>query len=234
MKKWMTMALAALMLMSLLTACGSKSNGVQMGSLSEFDSLSYALGANVATGFSYQLRDVPFDWKAVETAMIESATGKSSFEKHSESVEKLREFFMTKRGERARAIAEKRAAADSARLAGGDTTKVEYPVADPEMFESEEERTEISQALGNDLGYGISQSEMPLQLVWIAQAMQDVRDGNAKMDEIGGEPLHAALHDGDAPGRERRRIEGLAGEEGQEVRCEDDRVGSGLQDREGR
>lgn len=175
---------AALAGAALLTACGSKSNGVQMGSLSEFDSLSYALGANVATGFSYQLRDVPFDWKAVETAMIESATGKSSFEKHSESVEKLREFFMTKRGERARAIAEKRAAADSARLAGGDTTKVEYPVADPEMFESEEERTEISQALGNDLGYGISQSEMPLQLVWIAQAMQDVRDGNAKMDEM--------------------------------------------------
>ena len=38
--------------------------------------------------------------------------------------------------------------------------------------------------MGNDLGYGISQSEMPLQLVWIAQAMQDVRDGNAKMDEM--------------------------------------------------
>ena len=43
---------AALAGAALMTACGSKSNGVQMGSLSEFDSLSYALGANVATGFS--------------------------------------------------------------------------------------------------------------------------------------------------------------------------------------
>ena len=48
----------------------------------------------------------------------------------------LREYFMSKRATRARAIAEKRAEADSIRLAGGDSTKVEYPAADPEMFES--------------------------------------------------------------------------------------------------
>ena len=45
---------------------------------------------------------------------------------------------------------------DSIRLAGGDTTKVEYPAADPAMFESEEERAEISYAFGNDIGYNIS------------------------------------------------------------------------------
>ena len=174
---------AALAGAALLTACGSKNNSVQMGSLSEFDSLSYVLGANVATGFNYQMKDVPFDWKAVEASMMESALGKSTFEEHEKSLETLREYFMTKRGERMRAIAEKRAAADSVRLASGDTTKVEYPVADPEMFESEEERTEVSKALGNDLGYGIGKSELPLQMVWVAQAMQDVRDGNPKMDE---------------------------------------------------
>ncbi len=173
---------AALAGAAFLTACGNKNNAVQMGSLSEFDSLSYVLGANVATSLNYELKDVPFDWKAVEKAMIETARGKASV-KHDESLEKLREFFMTKRGERMRAIAQKRAAADSARLAAGDSTKVEYPVADPEMFESEEERAEISYALGNDLGYGIVMSEMPIQLVWIAQAMQDVRDGNPKMAE---------------------------------------------------
>lgn len=177
---------AALAGAAFLTACGPKNaNEVQMGSLSQFDSLSYALGANVASGFKYQMSDVPFDWKTVEKAMLESAKGKAA-EKHDESLEKLRDYFMTKRGERMRAIAQKRAEADSIRLAGGDTTKVEYPVADPEMFESEEERTEISYALGNDLGYGISKSEMPIHLVWIAQAMQDVRDGNPKMtdDEV--------------------------------------------------
>ena len=51
------------------------------------------------------------------------------------------------------------------------------------MFESEEERTEISYAFGNDIGYNIAQSGMPIQLVWIGQAMQDVRDGKAKMAE---------------------------------------------------
>ena len=51
------------------------------------------------------------------------------------------------------------------------------------MFESEEERAEISYAFGNDIGYNISQSGMPIQLVWIGQAMQDVRDGKAKMAE---------------------------------------------------
>ena len=82
----------------------------------------------------------------------------------------LREYFMTKRGERAQAVAQKRAEADSVRLAGGDTTKVEYPAADPDMFESEEERTEISYAFGNDIGYNIAQSGMPIQLVTLPSA----------------------------------------------------------------
>jgi FKBP-type peptidyl-prolyl cis-trans isomerase FkpA len=73
----------------------------------------------------------------------------------------LRDYFMNKRGARMRAIAEKRAEADSIRLAGGDSTKVEYPAADPEMFESEEEREQISYAFGNDIGYNIAQSGMP-------------------------------------------------------------------------
>ena len=50
-------------------------------------------------------------------------------------------------------------------------------------IENEEERAEISYAFGNDIGYNISQSGMPIQLVWIGQAMQDVRDGKAKMTE---------------------------------------------------
>ena len=108
--------------------------------------------------------------------------GKATQE-HDKSLEMLREYFMTKRGERAQAIAAKRAEQDSIRLAGGDSTKVEYPTADPAMFESEEERAEISYAFGNDIGYNISQSGMPVQLVWIGQAMQDVRDGKAKMTE---------------------------------------------------
>ena len=169
---------AALAGAAILTACGDKGGGVRMGSLSEFDSLSYVLGANIGNGINFEMRDIPFDFKAIDKGIKESAMGKATQE-HDKSLEMLREYFMTKRGERAQAIAAKRAEQDSIRLAGGDSTKVEYPTADPAMFESEEERAEISYAFGNDIGYNISQSGMPVQLVWIGQAMQDVRDGKA-------------------------------------------------------
>ena len=173
---------AALAGAAMLASCGGNKSGVQMGSLSDFDSLSYSLGANIGYGMSYEMKDIPFDFKLVDKGIKEGAMGKASQE-HDKSLDMLREYFMSKRGERAQAIAEKRAAADSVRLAGGDSTKVEYPAADPEMFESEEERAEISYAFGNDIGYNVAQSGMPIQLVWISEAMQNVRDNNAKMTE---------------------------------------------------
>ena len=130
---------AALAGAAILTACGDKGGGVRMGSLSEFDSLSYVLGANIGNGINFEMRDIPFDFKAIDKGIKESAMGKATQE-HDKSLEMLREYFMTKRGERAQAIAAKRAEQDSIRLAGGDSTKVEYPTADPAMFENEEER----------------------------------------------------------------------------------------------
>ena len=173
---------AALAGAAMLASCGGNKTGVEMGSLSKFDSLSYALGANIGYGINYEMKDIPFDFEAVDKGILEGAMDKAS-QPHDESLNMLREYFMTKRGERAQAIAAKRAEQDSIRLAGGDSTKVEYPTADPAMFENEEERAEISYAFGNDIGYNISQSGMPIQLVWIGQAMQDVRDGKAKMTE---------------------------------------------------
>ena len=173
---------AALAGAAMLASCGGNKTGVEMGSLSKFDSLSYALGANIGYGINYEMKDIPFDFKAVDKGIREGALDKAS-QPHDESLDMLREYFMSKRGERARAIAKKRAEADSVRLAGGDSTKVEYPAADPEMFESEEERTQLSYAFGNDIGYNIANSGMPVQVVWICEAMQNVRDKNAKMDE---------------------------------------------------
>lgn len=173
---------AALAGAAMLASCGGNKGGVQMGSLSDFDSLSYALGANIGYGLSYEMKDIPFDYDVMSKAIKEGALGKAS-QDHEESLKLLREYFMSKRGARAQAISMKRAKADSIRLAGGDSTKVEYPVADAEMFESEEEREQISYAFGNDLGYNISQSGMPIQLVWICEAIQNVNDNTAKMKE---------------------------------------------------
>ncbi len=172
---------AALAGAAMMTACGNK-GGIRMGSLSEFDSLSYALGADIAYGMNYNLSDIPFDYKAMDKAIGEGAFDKAS-ESHDESVKKLETYFMTKRGERAQAIAASRAEADSIRLAGGDSTKVEYPAADPAMFETEEERTELSYAFGNDIGFNLAQSGLPLQVVWVTEAMQNVRDNNVKMSQ---------------------------------------------------
>lgn len=173
---------AALFCAATLASCGGDKGSVRMGSLSEFDSLSYALGANIGYGMSYEMKDIPFDYNAVDKAIKEGALGKAS-QTHEQSLDILRDYFMTKRGERARTIAAKRAEADSIRLAGGDTTKVEYPVADPEMFASKAECDSISYAFGNDIGYNIKESNIPVQIVWIVEAMKNVRDKDPKMEE---------------------------------------------------
>ena len=51
------------------------------------------------------------------------------------------------------------------------------------MIRSEEEREQISYAFGIDLGYNISLSGMPIQLVWICEAIQIFNDNPAKMKE---------------------------------------------------
>ena len=177
---------AALLGAAMMTACGNK-GGVQMGSLSEMDSLSYAVGANIAYSVANEMGDIPFDYKAIEKGIKEGAFGKAS-ETHEESIDKLREYFMMKRNERAQQIFLQRMEQDSIRLAGGDSTRVEYPAADPAMFETEEERTEISYAFGNDIGTNLAESGMPLQIVWVTEAMQNVRDDNPlmKRDEAYG------------------------------------------------
>ena len=151
---------AALAGAAFMTACGGKDGGVRMGSLSDFDSLSYSLGANIGYGMNHEMKDIPFDFKAIDKGIKEGAMGKAAQE-HDKSLDMLREYFMSKRGERAQEIAAKRAEQDSIRLAGGDTTKVEYPAADPAMFESEEERAEISYAFGNDIGYTSARAACP-------------------------------------------------------------------------
>ena len=133
---------AALAGAAMLASCGGgNADGVQKGSLSKFDSLSYALGANIGYSLGYQMKDIPFDAQLIRKGVEETALGKSSLS-HDDALETLRTYFMTKRGERAQAIAKQRAEADSMRRAGGDTTKVEYPAADPAMFATEEERAE--------------------------------------------------------------------------------------------
>lgn len=167
-----------------MSSCGGNNSTVVKGSLSgELDSLSYAIGSNIGYGLKYQMSDIPFDFKTMFKA-IEDAALNDREQEHEEAYKTLNDFFMNKRGTRAREIANERRIADSTRLAQGDSTKVEYPVADSRMFESEEERTEVSRSLGLDFGYNMQKSKMPLQVVWVLEAIQNVNDNKSKFDEV--------------------------------------------------
>ena len=64
-----------LVLLTAMTACGGKDGGVRMGSLSDFDSLSYSLGANIGYGMNHEMKDIPFDFKAIDKGIKEGRHG---------------------------------------------------------------------------------------------------------------------------------------------------------------
>lgn len=163
------------------TSCAPK-GPVTKGSLSKFDTLSYAMGVNIGTGMDYQMRDLPIDVQVFAKGVGEGALEKGS-KSRDEVYDLLRDYFMNKRRERMRAIIDQRKEADSIRLASGDTTKVEYPVADPAMFETEQEREDISYALGLDMGMNMRSSEVPIQTVWVEKGILDVKEGTPQIEE---------------------------------------------------
>ena len=171
-------AVCAVMVMA---SCGG--NGlISKGNTSELDTLSYALGSNIGLGMKYEMSDIPFDFKAIANGLDAAALDKAKMTQE-EAIELLRAYFMTTRGERARAIAERNAQEDSVRLASGDTTKVVRVAADPDMFESEEERENLSYAFGVDVGTNVKNSGLPIQLYWLNKGMADTHEGNAKLGE---------------------------------------------------
>lgn len=181
---------AAIICAAMFVACGSKGN-VTEGSLSKFDSLSYALGANIGYGMNYQMKDVPFDYNALDKGLREGAFGKAKLS-HDEAIETLRDYFMTKRPERQQAIAAKKAAADSLAMAQDSTAldsaalakkAAEPVVAEESLFENAEEKEKVSYAFGLDLGTNIREADIPVQIVWIIEAMKNVREDKSQMTE---------------------------------------------------
>ncbi len=166
---------------ALMMASCSPKGPITKGSLSQMDTLSYAMGCNIAYTTDMQFRSLPIDYKVFAKAMIDGAYDKATI-KPEEARELLEDYFRNKYQTREAAIMAKRHEADSIRLAQGDSTKVEYPAADPEMFESEEEREQISYALGSDAGNYLRESETPLQTVWVEKAFMDVKEGTPVLD----------------------------------------------------
>ncbi|MDO4758896.1 MAG: FKBP-type peptidyl-prolyl cis-trans isomerase N-terminal domain-containing protein [Rikenellaceae bacterium] len=176
-------AIAAVACAAMLVSCCGNETKVTMGDESKLDTLSYAIGANIGQGVSYQMSDIPFNLEKVTEGIKEGAFDKASIT-HEEAIETLRNYFMTTRNERAREIAAKRKEADSIRLAQGDSTVVEYPKADEAMFATEEERNEISYAFGMDIGTNLAANNLPIQVYWVGQALTDSFNKSSKMNEM--------------------------------------------------
>ncbi len=165
---------------ALMTSCGPKSP-ITKGDNSKMDTLSYAFGGDVANMLKFQARGIPVDYDVFTKGMNESALGKGSMT-NADAIEVLRDYFQTKRGPRMREIMKQRKEQDSIRLAAGDTTKVVYPVDDPAMFESEEERKNFSYAYGLNIGYSLRDLELPLQMVWVEKGLTQGVKGEAEVE----------------------------------------------------
>lgn len=170
MKKNLFIAAGAL---ALLTSCGGPKTGITKGSLSEFDSLSYAMGVNIGNSLTQQLRDIPMDIDVVADAVETGALHKSNKELK-EASDYIMNFMSKIRPERKKAVMEQRKVEDSTRLANGDTTKMIRPEADPAMFENDAERKEFCEKLGFNMGGGLKQSNLDIQTVWVGEAIRNV------------------------------------------------------------
>lgn len=170
---------AAMCVAAVVCACGSKGL-ITKGNSSKMDTISYALGSNIGYGVKGEFRDIPFDTKTIAEGIGEAMLEKSS-KTQEEAIGELREYFMSKRPVRSREVAEKRRLADSIRLAEGDSTVVEYPAADPDMFESEQERTDLSYLFGVDIGTNVRNTNVPLQVYWLKKGFIDAQEENCSM-----------------------------------------------------
>ncbi len=168
-----------------LSACGSKApeSGVTMGNENKFDTLSYVIGMNLGGSLTQQFADVPFNMELVEQGIEKTALGSFTKEDLKVGSDALRDYFTKEYRERKSAIMADRMKQDSTRKANGDTTIVEYPVADEAMFESEQERNELSSHLGEDIGQSLQSAGFPLQLVWVNKGMEDFAANDTKIDQ---------------------------------------------------
>ena len=170
---------AALAVAAMMVACGGKTaEGISKGSKSKMDSLSYAMGVNIATDISSNMPEMKFDWavlaaqaeKSLFTVVKEGDQDKD----HEAAIEVLQSFFSQERPQRMNKFMEEARAKDS--VAMPDFASFDIFAGD------DAERKKVSEAYGCDLGTNLRASNIPMQTVWFVQGMNDVADGKATID----------------------------------------------------
>ncbi|MFI3277574.1 MAG: FKBP-type peptidyl-prolyl cis-trans isomerase [Rikenellaceae bacterium] len=169
----------------MVTSCSNNQKTITEGSASKLDSLSYSLGANVAFSLAAQMGDIPFNYDQIAKGISAAAFEKNEMTQEA-AIEILQDYFANKRPERSKEVEKKRQDIDNAQYeAGADTASVLAAraalKADAAMFESEEERDNVSYAFGIDLGTNIKSADIPLQIYWINASMSDVANEQSKL-----------------------------------------------------
>lgn len=173
MKKLLLLALAGAM----FTACGGDhfypTNRITQGDPAKMDTMSYALGVNLAQSLA-SVPGLSLDLEQIAKGMNDEADGKATIPNDSAQIVIQTYFGQTYR-QRARLTEEK-----TAEMLAADSTYV-APKIDPTLFESEEERQNISYAIGVNFGNGMATAGVPLQLIWYINGLNEASAGQATM-----------------------------------------------------
>ena len=168
--------LAVAVCAAVVVSCGSKVNeiGVSKGNKSQMDTLSYAWGINFANDMRSGVPEMRFDWAVLADAAAESMLVEAAYEEdeaNKKNLEVLESFFTTKRPERIQKFLE----ANPVDTTSQTSVMVQQQalIANLDIFETEEERKEVSAAYGYDLGARFRSVRFPIQAYWFAQAIQD-------------------------------------------------------------
>lgn len=169
---------AVLAVAAMMVACGGKTaNGISKGSKSKMDSLSYAMGVNIATDISANMPEMKFDWNVLaaqaEKALFTTVKEGEADKDHEAAIEVLQSFFSQQRPQRMNQFMQDARAKDSLAMPN---------FAEYDIFAGDDaERKKVSEAYGCDLGTNLRSANIPMQTVWFVQGLTDVADAKASM-----------------------------------------------------
>lgn len=175
--------LAVVVCAAAVVSCGNDATEtarISKGKKGQMDSLSYYLGYVNSFGFKASLPDVKVDWNisadACEKSML-STVDVFEDEKCMQAAETLQKFLGEARVERLTKLNDEKL--------GGDTTKRDQLVIDLneiDVFENEQERKDISWAMGYDMGGNLRRTPFKLQSYWFIKGWKEGIEKDSRIE----------------------------------------------------
>ena len=165
--------LAVVVFAAAMVSCGSKTNEtgrISEGKRSKMDSLSYYLGYVNSFGLQESIPDAKLDWKVAIEACNKAIYSKTELMDDQDAMkanQTAQEFLGRTRIERITKL--------NNEALNGDTTRQELVInlEEIDIFENEQERKELSWALGYDMGISFRMTPLKLQTYWLEKGMKD-------------------------------------------------------------